>query len=125
MERREKWPEDVDPWCDHVLLEKRHSQQDQSLPEMQFPQSMTESRESFLRQVRLFRAKILNGYDRYTVTGALQYSVSLILISFVTFWMSCISAILAGLIVISTFSITVMVNFGRRTRAFVRNMKGR
>lgn len=125
MERREKWPEDVDPWHDHVLLEKRHSQQDQSLPEMQFPQYIRESREFFLQLDRSCRAKILSGYDRSTLTEALLYSVLMMLTSFVIFLMSCISVILGGLSLIVMCSLTVAVNFGRRMKALAKNMKVR
>jgi Ca2+-dependent lipid-binding protein len=131
MERREKsWPEDGNPWLDHVVEQRgqvgnQQDQQDRFQSGMKFPRSMTESRESFLRLVHHFREKILNIFDHSTLAETLLFSVSMTLISFVIFWMSFTFVILGGSLLILMLLTTLMVKYGRKMRMFATSIRAR
>lgn len=118
--RDERWlSEEIregNPWLD---------QPDQASPEMQFPIYMLERQAFFLRLVRRCHAKMSNIFDRSTLAETWFFSVSMMLISFATFWMSCISVILAGSVLILMFLNTSMVKSGRRMQKFAKSIRTR
>lgn len=129
MERRERWPEDGNPWCDHVRDHDKdgnhHDQQNRSQSVTKFQILSREFRQYFLPLVRRFREKILNTFDRSTLAETLQYSVLMMLISFATFLMCCTFVILGGSLLIVMLSITITVKSGRKIQVFARSIRER
>lgn len=126
MERDERWLEKLherDPWLDHAHEDPR--QQDRIRPATKSRNGTREFREYFLQQVRHFREKTLNTFDRYTLAETLSSSVLMMLISFATFWMCFIFVILGGSILISMHLITLTANCGRRMQKFAASIRTR
>lgn len=93
--------------------------------EMSFQRASLAFREFFSRLDLLSHEHRLNIFARFTLKGALLYSVSTMLISGVIFLMSSIFVILAGLSAIPMLLIILMVKSGRRMKRFARNIRAR
>lgn len=104
---------------------RQRDRQSRSRMEIRFRHAMKASREFFSRQDRVFQVKTSSTSDRFTLAERFLFSVSMMLISFATFWMCFIFAIPAGLLLILRHLIILTAKFGRRIRKFVNSMTAR
>lgn len=88
-----------------------------------FPSSQADAARYYSPRDRRSAAKILNIFDHSTSGEKFLFSVLAMLIGFVTFWMSFISVILNGSILILKLLTAVLLKCGRSARSLWRNIK--
>jgi hypothetical protein len=127
---REQWQDsDRDRVLDHVpVYQTNPGLRDRLVRSrlvIRFQNFLWEFRQSFSQAAHPLREKILNTFDLSTLAATSRYSVLTTLIAFVIFWMSFISAILAGSITILIFLTTTARKFGRKMSKFVTSIRTR
>lgn len=89
---------------------------------IRFLNSSLESLASYWQRVHPFVERTSNTSVHFTLLERSLFSVLTMLIAFVIFWMSCISAILSGSIAILLSLLTTAIKFGRRMQRFGRSI---
>lgn len=88
-----------------------------SRQQIKFRSLKAEDAQFYWRQARRSARRTLSTFDHYMSGERFLYSVLVMLIAFVTLWMSFIFAILSGSMLILKLSIAALVRCGRSVRS--------